>query len=512
MTTPTIINNELPISTCSVCEDLDYCKILRHFKLKTSIYAVHRCDSLESFFTSFSETLQIEVEDLKAAIRSHYNDESFIALSKLEFGINLAEYSTLAQKSILANIGAVAEHYKKEIHVFCSDLCLSFVHKGRNGFIIRPSDNVFNGSIACLVSEINVVHSVIMNDTHDYLQYQFTVVRYNDAVQEPVAEDSNTNVTLPAELPMVDEFGGEVATDNIENVNLENANSENAEVEVAQDFQRLTLEQLLITPIEDINNQTYTSTSGLDFPGSQPPIEMLEHKITYDVDGFFGFLDLEEFGSAINCPVRFAITPSVSDPRTLKNIQKLLSTSEETFTNAVSFGKVELPVGALDLIVVLTSSRKLADNLVSGLTRTCAQFARSLQCERDAGHYANCPSVLLRDGHQSTMRASTSSHQRDEMETYNEAVASCYIHHFKEMLFIELEKLNVRSDAKVFFKNVSSKSATRSSTVKNCLESVDIFKLAFKLNKLDYEKVFVDFCVASTAFSNNPVFGKVRIN
>lgn len=507
MTTPTIANNEISTSTCTVCEDLDYCKTLRYFKLKTSDYPDHFCDSMESFFCSFSGTLQIEVEELKSAMRSHYNDESFKALSILEFGRNLAEFSNLGQKSILANIGAVAEHYKKEIHVFCSDLCLSFVHKGRNGFITRPSDNVFNGSIACLVSGINVVHSVKMDDSYDYSENQFSVVSYNDAVLEPIAGDSNTNVTLPTEIPMFDEFGGEVAAENIEDIN-----TEITEVEVARDVRTLTLEQLLINPLEEINNEAYTSASSLDFPGSQPPPEMLEYKVTYDVDGFFGFLDMEEFRSALNCPVKFAVSPSVSDQRTLKNITKLLSPNEGTFLNAVSFGKIELPVGALDLIVVISSSRKINDNLLTGLVRNCSQFARSLQCERNAVHYRNCPSIPIIDGHQSTMRASTSSHQRDEMETYNESVASCYVYHFKEMLYFELDKFNVRFDAKIFFKNISSKSATRSSILKDCLESLNIFKLAFKLNMLDYEKVFVDFCVASTAFSNNPVFGKVSKN
>ena len=139
-------------------------------------------------------------------------------------------------------------------------------------------------------------------------------------------------------------------------------------------------------------------------------------------------------------------------------------------------------------------------------------MANPLPCHEDTEHNNSCPSTLIIEGHRSALRASTTSHNKDEFELYGETVSCCYVHHFKKNLDLELSRLNVRMDAKIFFKNIASKSGTRSNLLERCLAHVKTFNLAFKLNLIDNDKVFIDFCISVTSYSDNMILGKVLSN
>jgi len=83
------------------------------------------------------------------------------------------------------------------------------------------------------------------------------------------------------------------------------------------------------------------------------------------------------------------------------------------------------------------------------------------------------------------------------------------VYHFKKKLDYFLNGCS--ENACIFFKNIATKSATRSSRLDSIIASVNTFTSAFKLNSINNEKVFVDFCVGATAYSDAE-FGKVRVN
>jgi hypothetical protein len=85
-------------------------------------------------------------------------------------------------------------------------------------------------------------------------------------------------------------------------------------------------------------------------------------------------------------------------------------------------------------------------------------------------------------------------------------IASCYIYHFKKTLD---RLLNHRSaDARIFIKNIATKSATRSEKIENVIASVNVFTSAFNMDFFGNDRIFVDFCVGATVKSDAD-YGKV---
>ena len=69
-------------------------------------------------------------------------------------------------------------------------------------------------------------------------------------------------------------------------------------------------------------------------------------------------------------------------------------------------------------------------------------YARSLPCSSDAIHSVMCESESVRDAHRSTMRATTRTHFRTELEDYSKEVAACATRCSKRIYGIKNEELS----------------------------------------------------------------------
>ena len=356
--------------------------------------------------------------------------------------------------------------------------------------------------IACIVSNINFVHSVFIESFETIDEESLIVLDIDSLVANEIEEDSFDNHNR-MDVDIQEDIG-ELAE--------EQTFTDENETEIPE-ADSLTIEEFLMkyenseSPLR-YAIEAYTSREKLNVKESQVLNDHYSYKINYDLDGLFGFLEFEQFGEAIKCPVLFSVFPSAVDQRTSKNIGKMLKIPSGTHLSSYLFGRIDSSIGHLDLIVVVNSSRQIDPSILSEIMKQCSVNARKLECIFDQQH--NCPSSTIRDGHQSTMRASTSSHQRNEFECYNEVVAVCYCYHFKKVLDRELYGRNIRGTAKIFFKSVATKSATRSDKLSSIIKSVNLFTEAFKLDSFSNDSVFVDFCLSATATSNADI-GKVSI-
>ena len=490
---------------CQYCQTSSFVSILRLFDLRIE---EHEPVNNNSLIVSMAKVLGKETSEIQQAIDSHKDDSQFSSLAFLELGLGFSRSSDYSVFSLLARLGAISEQFRTTIFVFCDPLSLRSLHNGAQCFIVKPSvDSDTLSVVSCIVTDGSLVHPSSMTqqpftDNLEVFKYEANVNYFGNNLQ--VAENQN----MERDVHFID-----TDTDNniLEREDLgETANNQNGPHDDVIHNDSLTIDELLMRNFRnndprDITGSTYNSTSKLDLFNSTVAPEQVNIKRTFDIDGFFGFLEVEQFAQSVTCAVRLNVFPTQADPRSVKNIRGMLGRIEQTPLYCYNFGKIDLPFGVIDLIFLVSSIRNISITFVNEAISRSSIYARSLPCSSDAIHSVMCGSESVRDAHRSTMRATTRTHFKTELEDYSKEVATCYLYHFKKKLLEELALVNFSGDIKIFFKSIGSKAALRKSSVYDMIQNINLFGAAIKFESLDLSNTFVDFCIAGTARCNGPI-------
>lgn len=415
--------------------------------------------------------------------------------------------------SCLAKIGAISEQYTCRVIVICEDFCFNSLHKSTNAFIVHPSGNVFRSTIVCVVTTPNYVfHEGQVSEEINAEEHPIHIYEV-DRIIEPNA--SNRIPYINRLISVVDDIiNGTTIEDNEigappegEIAEREDVPLDNPEITIDELFSRFFLN----SDHNNISLDAYTSNERLKLNESQYQGHHLTYRKTYDIDGFFGLLDPKDFIESLNSPANFFINPIAANDRTLKNVAYLLPADNSNSVQAFKLGFLELSLGPIEIYVVMNSMMEHPRTVIEDVISCSSQYARSLPCERDQEHWMTCSSTDIVDGHISTRRATTSTYARNHSERYSLRLSICYTKHFLKKLEFEFEQRNIRTCLSIYFKNIDTKSVTRSENISRTLSFIKDFSLAFKMEKLDKEKVYVDFCVSVTASDIN-TFSKVTLN
>ena len=251
----------------------------------------------------------------------------------------------------------------------------------------------------------------------------------------------------------------------------------------------------------DVSSEALTSNVKLDIINSQLSRESMLFNKTYDIDGFFGIFGIEDFERIINCSVKFLIFPALLDNASRKKAQRFFCEDDDTVRSFVKIGVIKVPIGHIDLILVIESLHLLEDRIVKSIAEECASFARELPCAVNPVHFQRCNSEFSLGSHRSTRRALASTFKKNECESYSRTMSTCYMYHFKCKLDMLLSRFGVRGSISIFFKCIGTKSSTFTDNLNDCLINLAQFDEAIKFEELDTNKVWVDHCITTTAQS-----------
>lgn len=165
-------------------------------------------------------------------------------------------------------------------------------------------------------------------------------------------------------------------------------------VEIAPSVNRYneeTIEEFIMNNFRNndashITNRTYTSMSKLDIRNSAVPIECFNIKRTFDIDGFFGFLQVDKFRDCLNSPIRFNVVPSAVGPRTIKNIKSMLQIQRGLPVYSYTLWKIDLPLGSIEFMIMISPTRVLNLTFLDQVMKSAAKHSRNLPCDADGRH------------------------------------------------------------------------------------------------------------------------------
>lgn len=326
----TLLMNNTESLNCLLCQKASLISLLNTFNVQCPLHEVFRADPFQSFIKTFSIILGVDEQEIQNVLTNRSSENSFAHLVKLEYGTNL-QLASLTTNFIsnLACIGALAEEFHREIIVLCDYYSLNFIHEGTNIIVFKPRNGmVTNSPIACCLIDMNLFHPLIFSE-------ELVALRSNDQIKQ-VMYQIGTDIEIPT-----DENGVEVPRD-IEYVELEGNEYQAANMgERAEEPFLSTGPQQYIFPHNNsmilesfldqyfadsipsqINPDWYTSDVRLDMTSSVNPIDSNTFSRTHDIDGWFGFIEKDQFRLAVKYPVRFLVYPTMVDKRTLKNIGK----------------------------------------------------------------------------------------------------------------------------------------------------------------------------------------------
>ena len=110
----------------------------------------------------------------------------------------------------------------------------------------------------------------------------------------------------------------------------------------------------------------------------------------------------------------------------------------------------------------------------------------------------------IRNSHLSTMRATTEHHNRNELESYTNTMAQCYMYHFKRHLEVQLSRRIVtRGRIQLFFKCIGNKNMTFKEDLRSCFNTIKQFEQVINFMAIDSRNVWFDFCVTTSASSDS---------
>ena len=511
------MNTEATRDFCLTCDNEIVEKILKKHDLNCTAHEEIPKDSRASFFKTFSLLLNLPEEQLFTSIRNRRRDPSFVNLQKLEYGDNMVRHLREIQRfSNMAWISCLAEEYRREIIVVCDFYSLTFAHKGENVLIFKPSRLLQDSDpIGCLLFGFNSYHPVSNSESLQRLatNLSFNRIFYrSQANQDNIDNDTENFQSDDRDIQFVEARGSEeLNLDDLGNP-AENSLLSNERVPVlAGPIDSIRLHEFLDQNFErsmeqSMSAESLTSTVKLNLNDSVIDRNSLIYKNTHDIDGLFGIFEASDYKNIIKCPVKFAVFPAVVDARTSKNIVKLAPPRDGySFTN-IKFGVIELPLGSIDLIIVVDSNRIINAKKMISIAEQSAEIARSLPCTSDLIHINSCQSRALQRSHRGNMPASIASRTKKEFEKYSSLVANCYVHHFIASLNNCLQNIRIHADLKIFFKCVGSKSTTFSEKPENCLDVLRIFEEAIEFSKIKTENIWIDYCItASAECSTEPV-------
>ena len=511
------MNTEATRDFCLTCDNEIVEKILKKHDLSCTAHEEIPKDSRASFFKTFSLLLNLPEEQLLTAVRNRRRDPSFVNLQKLEYGDNMVRHLRDIQRfSNLAWISCLAEEYKREIIVVCDFYSLNFAHDGKNVLIFKPSQFLQDvDPIGCLLFGLNSYHPITYSESLENLctNLNYNRIFYRSLTNHENNEDETENFQSDDRaIQFVESRGSEeLNLDDLGNP-AENSLLSNERVPVlAGPIDSIRLHEFLDQNFErsmeqSISAESLTSTVKLNLNDSVIDRNSLIYKNTHDIDGLFGIFEASDYKNVIKCPIKFAVFPGIVDARTSKNIVKLAPPRDGySFTN-IKFGVIELPLGTIDLIVVVDSNRTINAKKMISIAEQSAELARSLPCTSDGIHIQSCQSRALQRSHRGNMPASIASRTKKEYEKYSSLVANCYVHHFITSLNNCLQNIRIHADLKIFFKCVGSKSSTFSEKAENCLDVLRTFEEAIEFSKIKTENIWVDYCItASAECSTEPV-------
>lgn len=513
-------------STCSVCEKSEFLAIIEKFQIDCDEHINIDRNSLNSFVETFSKILAMDPQSIIENIRRRRRSNAFSQLKLIEYGRNLMNVDTeMRSVENLAWIGSLAEESGRNILVFCDFLCLNFLHQGDHVILIRPTEPSSQSPAACVLSSLNMYHPIVESPilVDIWERYEFTALEFsnnsenNEDYQEPVSNAVQTIEIMARDDEIIQEDQGmpigDVVVDeddtiefSIDNNVIELSNARTSDDPVPEASS--TLDEFLIEfypncSMNDITPGAYTSSIKLDIYESQQQNTILNYNKTYDIDGLFGYFPIECFGDIVQCPVDMCVNPTFVDKRTVNTLKRLIEDISGRFVKAAIIGTIELPLGKIDLIIVLDFEWEIGDAMITSILKKCAEFARKLPCEQDLEHEDNCDSKAILQSHRSTRRASTWTHRRNETEKYGISLAKCYMYHFVKILRRRLSSLNFTGSINCFFKCIGCKAATYSESLPRCLSYLETFSNSINLEAVNDRNIWIDLAMTVSAEGSN---------
>jgi len=508
------MNTEATRDFCLTCDNEIVEKILKKQNLNFTVHEQIPKDSRESFLKTFSILLNLSEEQLLTTLRNRRRELNFITLQKVEYGENMIRHVRDQRKiSNLAWISCLAEEYKREIIVVCDLYSLNFAHNGKTVLIFKPSQLIQNvDPIGCLLFGFNSYHPIINSESLQRLATNLSFNRIFYRSREIMNEEDDSNAHFYGEerdidISFVEAIGREEILVAELGIPAENPVLSNDRLPQEQGpTNSIRLEEFLNIHYErsllnNLNVESLTSNVKINMCDSALNRHELSMKKTHDIDGLFGIFDPSDYGKVVKCPVKVLVFPALVDPRTSKNIAKLYPANVSRHYQNIKIGVIELPFGTIDLIVIIESTSNIIEKNVKTAALTSASFARSLPCANDTEHFQSCRSLAVRNSHRGNMPASIASRNKKEYENYSPLIAGCYLHHFVSSMnkCLNLSRRNI--SMKIFFKCVGSKSFTFSENSISCLDALRQFEAAIDFSQIDNSKVWVDYCITTSAES-----------
>lgn len=501
-------------SICECYQSLNFGLLTRKFNLIVEAHEPINSDD-DHLLESIASALGRERNELATAFEAHKFDVQFKNLASIELGNNFINNQSVVSKSYLARLGVITEYFQIKIYVFCDLLSLFNVHNGSQVFLMSPTfESDPASALSLILTEGFAVHQAVL--MQQPIITNLKIIKYEQ--NEPYVEIELAQINdefLGNEIDFVD------ITDGSEHLERDDLGELIYEQEVQDhDLQAevrdedMTIDEFLIINFEGNNSEricesTYTSRNKLDFKASTVSSENFQIQRTFDIDGFFGFLDINQFKNCLKCAIKFNIYTSKAGPRTMKNIRSMLQLQNSSPLYCFNLAKIDLPLGGIDILVMFLPNRGFNESILESIMQESANFARTLPCQTELDHRNTCRSFQEAIAHLSTNRSSTKSFCKAETEIYSRNVGTCYLSHFQTKVLERINNYNIGGEVKIYFKSIGSKSALRCSSVMQSIAKIKSFGDALELELLDPKLTFVDFCVAATAKSAG-VIGKVK--
>lgn len=505
------MNAENTFDFCPTCDNEIVENILKKNNLNCSIHEHIPEDSRNSFFKTFSSLLNLTEERILTAIRNRQREPSFVNLQIFEYGENLVPHLRGIQKiSNMAWISSLAEEFNREIIVICDFYNLNFAHNSKNVLKFLPSRRVEGTDpIGCILFGLNTYHPLEFSDSllglrnnqnfNEFIYSSLQNITGNRAAAHNFWDEREITFVDPEtrnELTTED-LGSPTETPVVSNVNIRTHPGPSVTL---QDFLD---EQFRDSSAQNIDIENLSSEVKLNFSRSALATEGLTYCRTHDVDGLFGVFKPAEYRQVVKCPVKFAVFPTMVDKRTSTTISQLHPPNDGIRYKSLKFGQIELPIGIIDLIIIIKSQRSINEKALTAIVESSAKKARSLPCYDDPEHNRSddCTSQKVQNSHRENIPASIASRNRRELEKYSSQVANCYVYHFLKSLKYSL-RTDTSVDFDVFFKCVGSKSFTFSENAKDCVANMKVFEEAVDFTKIDPNKIWIDYCITTSAESD----------
>lgn len=501
------MNTETTSNLCSTCDNENVDKLLKKYHINCSPHEIISKDSRQSFLKTFSILLNLTEDQLLATIANRRSDPQFIHLQKLEFGkaiLTRLNHGPLV--SNLAWICSLAEEFCRNIVVVCDFYCLNFIHNSKNIIIFNSSRRVRNTApVGCLLFGFNTYHPIESTESISNILRIQTINRisYETPSVQMVNPDQVNDLQIEdRDILLVEETGvNELTLDDLG----EPAFSSNTDTPQIHEgpTNSIRLNEFMIQNFEDsreenLNIESLTTSVKIDFNESSTNPENITFKKTHDIDGFFAFIDITEFGNTILCAAKYMIYPTLCDKRTLKNIKMMYVVPDDAFVHAFKIGSIELTIGTLEIIAVVKTNTELSDRTISEYSAAAANFARQLKCVEDVNHCQSCTSRDIIANHRST-RPSTSRYQgKQEAESYSARLSHCYIYHFNKELARKLGAGH-RGEIKIFFKCIGCKASNFTENIYESFEVLSSLKSVFNFDCMNLKNIYLDFCITTSA-------------